>query len=151
MMVLMPSKASSWLAADPIAGGDLEPYRQRRNEPKKRGAIASAEMTFLLVLLSCVVKGVGLGLTLLSNYGVLCEVGRNSESAPGTPLAVGAMAYAEHQWAGTHHDGRVAAGTGGFHENPFRQAAVAVNLTPSARHTLWMVSNRGCASGLSAL
>jgi hypothetical protein len=61
MMVLMPSEASSWLAADPIAGGDLEPYRQRRNEPKKRGAIASAEMTFLLVLLSCVVKGVGLG------------------------------------------------------------------------------------------
>jgi len=50
MMVLMPSEASSWLAAVPIAGGDLEPYRQRRNEPKQRGATASTEMMFLVVV-----------------------------------------------------------------------------------------------------
>lgn len=80
------------------AACDTDRFGGARQEPKQRRAAVGAEVALLVLVLCFVVKGVNLGLTTLLDHGSFVEVGRDSEHASRSPLAVRAVADAMHGW-----------------------------------------------------
>ncbi len=78
------------------ASGDPDQFQKCRNVPIKRRATPATEMTFLVVILRCMMKGLDDCFAGATHHAGLRKIRRYTEDTAGAPLAVGAVANAMH-------------------------------------------------------
>ena len=83
-------------------------------------------MPFLIVVLRSMVKGIDIGRASPLHDGRSIEVGRDSERASGSPLAVRAVADAMHGRERVHCNGGLPAGTRCCHRRSFEREVAAL-------------------------
>ena len=101
------------------ATGNPDLLWKDRHEPEESGAADCTEVPFLVLVLRRVMKRIDVGLTRSPGNRSSIKVGRNSERAAGSALAVRAMANAMHGGQCIHSNRSLPAGTSCCHWGSF--------------------------------